>query len=226
MILLPGNVCCEAVSCSLSVSSSMGVVGLSKKNLVVRELSGARLHSPCSWVSAFQVQLYEWTDGSKHNCLRAIASLSCPGVFDFKWRPGLCTSSINNAVGAAQSQAGAIAALALADGSCMLMEGSKRGVKSVAKAEKATGCGMTLSCDWVPHEQAVLTSSSDGSLSRCIIGEAAFQVVDDWKGHDLEAWVIANDQHMVGPDSTHVLRVSATFQYAFCGEGHACLMFA
>lgn len=146
---------------------------------------------PCPARCVVQVSLLRLApngDGGGH-ALEEAAHCSCSGVFDFKWRP---PSDV-----ADQGSMNAVAALA--DGSCRLLQLTSEAVTPGPAAEGAAGSGMALSCDWQRGGTGagVLVSSSDGSLSRCALREASFEVAHQWHGHDLEAWMIASHPHMV-----------------------------
>ena len=67
-----------------------------------------------------------------------------------------------------------------------------------ASVSGAANGGMALLCDWDPHHAGtILASSSNGSITQSSISESTAQVVSSWKAHDMEAWVVACDTHMV-----------------------------
>jgi hypothetical protein len=138
-----------------------------------------------------QVQLLQVQTGAATASTSDLATLTCPGVFDFAWQPSLAAE-------APPGHAAARAALALADGSCTLLDVRKSSMTAVCSAACSEGGAMALSCEWVhPARDAILASSSNGSLSRLHLGEGGLDVTAQWRGHELEAWVFAGHRHDV-----------------------------
>lgn len=149
-------------------------------------------------------------DGTYH--LKDLSKFECPGVFDLRWRP--CQSTLphvregpGNGTGASDGAGnewvssedeGELAALALADGSCQLVDIRHDSITAVAAQPDAACGGMNLSCDWSRFGATdVFSSASNGMLSQCRIAESALVQVQQWQAHEMETWMVTCDLHKV-----------------------------
>lgn len=194
-----------------------------------------------------QVQMYGIgsREGSHH--LIDLCKIDCPGVFDLRWRPcqshqaGVNTEPVDRQADPSNSgsrqdlirEGGDMAALALADGSCQLVEIRDVGITAVATQPNAACGGMSLSCDWSTFATTDLfCSSSNGMISQCRVAESALVQTQEWQAHEMEAWMVTCDLHQVlHPDygwptvcqMLHILCLVSSSEL-FMPDECACLM--
>lgn len=131
---------------------------------------------------------------SDHAHLQDAGQLACTGVFDLKWQPHGQQSSVD--------APSAMAALALADGSCTLLRAERDRADTVhlsMPARSATSTAMCLFCDWLTAQRSdeLITSYSDGTAKHLAVREASVACQRSWQAHDIEAWVAIADPHQV-----------------------------
>lgn len=170
-------------------------------------------------------------DGTYH--LKDLSKFDCPGVFDLRWRP--CQSNLphvhegpETATGAPDGagnkwgsieDGGELAALALADGSCQLVDIRHDSITAVAAQPDAACGGMNLSCDWSSFGATdVFSSASNGMLSQCRIAESALVQVQQWQAHEMETWMVTCDLHKVLRSST--IGQFPLHSHVWCREPH------
>lgn len=149
--------------------------------------------------------------------LQCTAATECSAVFDLKWQPqqhppqsasgsaagcqvprGVSQEEDPSTAAGSGASTGAIAATALADGSCTLMRVQQSSIEWLESASEAACGGMALSCDWDSKaHDAVFCSSSNGQVSCCKIREGALCVDDSWAAHAMEVWMVSCDKHKV-----------------------------
>lgn len=163
-----------------------------------------------------QIQLFSMTHGDEGGSdLNYGAAIDCSGVFDAKWVGGV--HGIRGTSSAQQQHSSSTAntesdlmAVALADGSCTLMQAAFSSIQSVSVCEDAAVGGMALSCNWGPGQDVVYCSSSNGHVASCRVTDANLELETSWAAHDMEVWMVSCDLHRVRLCSCTVTHIAST----------------
>jgi len=132
-----------------------------------------------------QVQLYRLEHGpDKKVDLRKTGCLETAAVLDMKWCPGLFRG--RPTIGVADA-AGSLTLYSLAEDGESLRE------VETNKVEGKDALALSLSWDESGGTRDVAASYSDGSLQ--LIDAGTFQSKQQWKAHDLEAWIVLINRH-------------------------------